>query len=147
MHRAVLALVSVLSLVPVIAQARAFPPGACTIADDGVATKNPSPGLTPDPNSFAPRVVQMRLPYTNGPSSSFAGRAVVDLSLAIGPGGTVSSVQILCGSRRNPEFAKAVLQAAHTWQFAPEGNGNRADYRILGGETPAAIFLGLQPST
>ena len=89
----------------------------------------------------------MRLPYTTGPSSSFAGDAIVDLSLAIGPGGAVSSVQILCGSRRNPEFAKAVLQAARTWQFAPEGDGDRADYRILGGENPAVIFLGLQPST
>jgi hypothetical protein len=76
--------------------------------------------------------------------------AVVDLSLAVRPDGSVSKVDVLCELPKNPRFAAELRQDAIAWRFAPTPRAAvdmRLAYRIsLAGEahTVSVQFLGFQ---
>lgn len=136
-------LMAAVLLAPLAAQARPLPAGTCapSALDDGVATQ---------PSAVGPRTVSMTLPSGGADVKAPGAVAVVDLSLAVKPDGSVSRVDVLCDLPKSPRFAAELRQDAAAWRFAPTPRAvadMRLAYRVsLAGEahTVSVQFLGFQ---
>jgi hypothetical protein len=129
---------------PLVAQARPFPPGRCAILDDGVATR---PDAEAPPPLQALSMPLPALPPTGAspPDHSF----VADVSLSIEPDGSTARPYVMCATAPDPSITEALLQIIPEWRFQrtpdqPQGE-LRAAYRIVASGTPPhqrVILLG-----